>query len=82
MVISTLTSICIPLCTAAAKRQQHSLLSGLLGAEEFFLALLSKLLENQPIEVFVDWLNMMLAEMIIKISTSHRRDTKRGGEQA
>lgn len=82
MGISTLTSISIPLCTATAQRQRHSLLSGLLEAEDFFLASLSKLVENQPAEVFVDWLNMMLAEMIIKISTSHRRDTKRGGEQA
>jgi len=79
MGISTLTSIFIPLCTDAAQRQRHSLLSGLLEAEEFFLASLSKLVENQPIEVFVDWLNMMLAEMIIKISTSHRSYTKRGG---
>ena len=31
--------------------------------------------------MFVDWLNMMLAEIIIKISASLSGDTKRGGEK-
>jgi len=53
MGICIFISICIPLCTAAAQMQRHSLLSGLLGAEAFFSAFIYYFLGNQPIEAFV-----------------------------